>query len=167
MDPIAAAKIALERTFSIIKTIQDEKIRSAVFDAVSSLQDRLLESQKTCFDLVAVNRQLEEEARQLKKQIADHENWERKSVRYRRKQVVPGVIVYVDEQPQQPGEAPVHYCPNCFMKKTESLLQRSPKSAARYCCHNCEFEYRDDSVGGAESVRTIRSGKWLGNTPGL
>ena len=160
MDPIAAAKIALERAFSVIKTIQDEKIRSAVFEAVSTLQDRLLESQKTCFDLVAVNRQLEKEASQLKQQIANHEDWERKRVRYRRKQVVPGVIVYVDDQPEQPGEPPVHYCPNCFMQQKESLLQQSPNSATRYRCHNCQFEYRDDSIGAAESVPVNRPRRW-------
>ena len=155
-DPISVALTTAAHLRSIISLIQEEKIRSEVFQAVSGLQERLMDVQREAFDLIAKNRELVDKTRELEMKLAEREAWKEKQARYRKAEVVPGVIVYVIDQPANAVDAASKYCPQCVMKQMESLLQRSSQSAALYECHNCGFKYRDDSVGGAESVRAIR-----------
>jgi hypothetical protein len=61
----------------------------------------------------------------LKKQLADHDDWEKECVRYSLKSPGSGSFVYALNPDQKSNEPPHWICTNCYSERRKSVLQHA------------------------------------------
>ena len=142
---ISATKSTID-LFKSIKGISDAvKLNNVILEAqqnISTIQQSLLEAQATIHTI-------SEENSNLKAQLIDSSNWEDQKKRYKLGKLTAGVLVYDYIQSSNSDSTPAHKaCPNCYYKKSISILQEPSEHFAGIKCFECNFhiEWSDSGI---------------------
>ncbi|WP_333795174.1 hypothetical protein [Hyphomicrobium sp.] len=114
MVDIAAGYTALKTAYDIAKGLKDIDDRVTLDAAIIDLQERILSAQEATSEARDCIKMLEAE-------IADRDAWQNTEARYALKDYGGNTFSY-ELKPDQ-GEPLHRACPNCFQKRTRSILQ--------------------------------------------
>lgn len=102
-----AAMGGLKTAFEMTKTFLDVKGAVEVQGKVFELQRVILAAQQDTFTAQEAQSALLERVRDLEKQIADLQTWEREKERYELAEIISGVLAYrLKPQPEKPEPPP-------------------------------------------------------------
>ena len=136
-----ATKTALGMASAIQKLSTDTRINEAVIE----IQRGILEAQGSVMEANDRIGELAAEKDKIQKELIEIQDWTVDAARYEMTEVVSGIIFY-KLKAGQAGSEPSHYlCPNCFMNRKKSLLQRPTNTSLEYKCHPCGFTARTRS----------------------
>lgn len=100
------------------------------------LQQALLSAYADAVSAKETQTALQEEIRELKRQLSNNEEFVADMKRYKLDVPWPGATVYALEEAMCNGE-PAHYlCTNCYQKKQKSILQVTTNSNG-WACFDC------------------------------
>jgi predicted RNA-binding Zn-ribbon protein involved in translation (DUF1610 family) len=137
-----ALNAAVKGIASVLKTVDDVKIK----EAISGIQDSLLDVQSKLLAAQAQYEQLADAKRQAEQKLTSYEKWDTESARYALKEIVSGIFVYALKPDQANGE-PVHWlCPNCFQERQKSILSKPRVDNLNYKCNRCSFDVAPTSA---------------------
>lgn len=133
---------------SSIKTIGDiatfllkAKLGSDVAQKAIELQSTIIALQTAMLTAQAQIQGLTTENDQLKKQLADVENWNAEAAKYRLKEVTSGNFAYVLNEDQTRTQPNHWLCVYCFHRQQKSILQKNntiPSHWWKYDCPTCK-----------------------------
>ena len=135
---------------SALKTAKDVETK----EAISSIQDSLLDVQSKLLTAQAQYEALSEVKRQLEQKIMEYEKWDAEAVRYELREIARGIFVYALKADHTSGE-PVHWlCPNCFQQRQKSILSKPAVDYANYKCQRCQFDIIPTPFPGFRNLST-------------
>lgn len=138
---IVAAVQSTKTLAELIKAANGLSNYVELLTAVSTVQEKL--SQALVSNLESAEKQaaLAERVRELEKQIAEVENWERQMQRYVLFEFSTGALAYAIKPGMEQGE-PLHYlCASCVDKKQKSTLQ-PVRDGHNLRCNPCGTEIK-------------------------
>lgn len=137
MIEIAAVLAATKTITDIAKSLSDtsakiqvEEVKVALTNAVIDLQTQLLSIQADYQGILSLNEQ-------LRQQLVEKENWERKASNYHLESLGGAAFVYALNSSSDTNEPPHWICPNCYEESRKSILFKSG-TRREYKCPNCE-----------------------------
>ena len=157
---VAATLASLNTAGNIVKAFLD--VRGAIQEQgkIFELQRVILAAHQSALSAQEPQSALLQRIRDLEKQIADFETWEREKPRYQMMDVNPSrgsVIVYALKE-EAKGTEPIHLlCAKCFQHRIKSPLQSSPKTDRGqrvHFCPECKTEY---AYGPQDRVGPVRA----------
>lgn len=135
-----AAATSLKTALDMTKAFLDVKGAVEVQGKVFELQRVILAAQQDTFTAQEAQAALLARVRDLEKQIADLQTWDREKERYELAELTTGVLAY-RLKPQPEKTEPDHWlCPNCFDSHKRSVLQKEQWSHGRLqvmVCNSC------------------------------
>jgi len=141
---LASSNIAVRLVADVFKTVQDAKVRQAVSD----LQNTILDLQSKLFGIQSQYAELSESKRALEHRLNTYENWDAEAAKYSLKEIAKGILVYT-LKPEHQGSQPLHYlCPHCFGDRKRSILQKPSPDNSNLFCHACKFDVNTESSDG-------------------
>lgn len=131
MIEIAAAISAFKAAKDLGKVIFDAKIDSAVKDKAREVIEKLGDAQDTLYLLRDELLNVQTDNADLKRQIAEADEWKATAAQYEMVKTEGGAIVYKFKG------TPEHYaCPNCVGGKRITPLQDNRTQSGKYRCTN-------------------------------
>jgi lipopolysaccharide biosynthesis regulator YciM len=162
ISEIQTAFAALHSATQVVSTLSSLHTEARVTEAVSEITKRLIEAQAAVMDANKRIVELEDSECQARQKLMDLENWQDEAGRYHLHEVVPGIFFYAVKETHR-GSDPFHYlCPNCFVGKQKSIMQRPTNSSLEYQCPACSYKARTQSPA-PRKVPVIRSQGFLGS----
>lgn len=147
---IAAGYTALKTAYDITKGLKDIDDRVALNAAVIELQEKILSAQEATSEA-------RDRLKELEAALADRDDWDNTASRYVLTDYGGGTFAYELRIEKADGE-PIHRaCPNCFQKRSRSILQhqfRSVTAQDHYTCPSCDKVF---SFGVARPIQASRS----------
>ena len=133
---ISSVKASLELA-KAVKSITD---KAEIDNKLSEIRDSLFTVQERALALQSVHQDLIQEKGRLLQEIAKFNDWQKTEAEYELHEPDPGVFVYAYKKVKNPSKPEHWLCPNCWAKKTKSILQRQyhRRQGAKYNCLNCE-----------------------------
>ena len=120
---IVAAVQSAKTLAELVKAANSLSNHSQMLTAVHSVQEKLTDALTAHLASQEKQAALAEEVRELKKQIADVENWETEMQRYSLFQFPTGALAYAVNPGMEQGQ-PTHYlCTSCVDKRQKTILQ--------------------------------------------
>lgn len=116
---LQAVKAASELLVGIVRAKVDAKVEAALLD----VRQRLIDAQEDLLAAQMQRSQLEEELKEVKRQLMSAEAWEQEKTRYKLT-LPPGLYshVYAVKRSAAAPE-PAHYaCPHCYQQGRKSIL---------------------------------------------
>ena len=144
---VAAALTSIKTASDLITLIYKSKVDRAITEKAQELNSQIILLQNVVFDLQTQNQSLLKETDDLKRQLAQMEQWQTEAARYELKELDAGVFVYALKPDLNTGE-PVHWlCPNCYQQHQKSILQLRTKgqTSNMFLCPHCKTELFDRS----------------------
>lgn len=139
---IVAAVQSAKTLAELVKAANSLSNHSQMLTAVHSVQEKLTDALTAHLASQEKQAALAEEVRELKKQIADVENWETEMQRYSLFQFPTGALAYSIKPGMEQGQ-PTHYlCTSCVDKKQKSTLQPNGRYLRCTVCKT-DIEIRD------------------------
>jgi hypothetical protein len=126
---------SFKTAYDITKAMLDLREAAAIQSKVIELQRIILESQKSCTELIATVGELEKEVSKLKA-------WDADKQRYELADSGLGTFAY-RLKPEAEGAEPIHLlCAHCYADHQKSVLQSTDKLDGRrrrvLACHRCK-----------------------------
>lgn len=143
---LGSLKIAFDLAKGL-KDIDDATRRNA---AVIELQEKILSAQSAQSELV-------ETVSDLKRRVAELEEWEAEKQRYQLTEISPGIVCYEPKEGMRGSEPPHRLCANCYAAGQKRFLQavQNGPSFFRFKCNACGEEVHY-SRGGVAPVNRIK-----------
>jgi predicted transcriptional regulator len=147
-----ATLTVLDILTGLLKTSENVKINAAIIE----IQRGILEAQKSVLAANEKINELSDANAELKKQLAQLNDWSKVSSRYELKEVVAGILLYALLKEHASVE-PFHYlCPHCFKNQKKSILQKPTNTSLELTCHDCGFKVRTESAKFPPDINVIR-----------
>lgn len=144
---IGGAISGLKTATDIAKGLVNVNTAVEVNAKAIELQRALLSAYADAVSAKETQSALQEEVRELKRQLASNEQFAADMKRYKLNTPWPGSIVYALDATMSNGE-PAHYlCANCYQSKKKSILQatRLESGWLAMACPNCRATVRTDN----------------------
>lgn len=128
---------AIKTAFDIAKGLKDIDDAARRNAAVIELQEKILSAQQAQSELV-------DRIRELQTQVASFEKWDTEKERYQLIDFGGNTFAYVLKSDTARGEPLHRICPNCYERRTKSILQFRGKNAFSqdiYFCVACKTEF--------------------------
>lgn len=149
MVDIAAGYTALKSAYDLAKGLKDIDDRVKLNAAIIDLQEKILAGQQATAEA-------QDRLRDLERQLAERDAWETTAARYVLKDFGGSTFAYELLSEQANGD-PIHRaCPNCFQKRSRSILQHRYRDAAsreHYRCPSCEQDFTFGASAGSPQIR--------------
>ena len=124
-----------------IRELRQANLANKHKDAVEQMADLLTDAQDRLAVLQQESIELREENAGLRRQIAEADEWGRRSSRYGRVTTPGGAVVY-QSVATPAGQPPDHYvCPSCFENEQIQILQDLRVYSGHFQCPSCETKY--------------------------
>lgn len=118
--------------------LRDAKI---IEDRLKAVVGNLIEAQVRVLEAQATISALLDSERELKRKIAEFEEWAAEKQRYELVGLVDGALAYAAKEAMRGPEPPHYLCPACFQRKEKSIMQGSVKRGIKsLTCPVCELE---------------------------
>ncbi len=141
--PIPEIAAAVSATYNIakltgglLKMARTADVQAVVID----LNNSIIDVQAKIAAVQARYDELASTKEELEAKLKIYEQWEKEAARYELIQLVEGAFVYsLKAEHHNKGEPPHYLCPNCFVEKKRSILQRRAGFSS-FECHACKLE---------------------------
>lgn len=137
MVDIGVGFTALKAAYDITKGLKDIDDRVKLNAAIIELQEKILSAQEATSEA-------RDRLRELEAELAARDAWQATANRYALKEFGGNTFAYELVPDRADGE-PIHRaCPNCFERRTRSILQhrfRDVSQQDHYMCPSCEKEF--------------------------
>ena len=169
MTAIATALTSLKSAGDIAKAMIGMRDDAAFKAKMIEFQAAIIEAQNSAIAANEERATLVERIRELEKQVADLEAWEREKQRYELVSLAPNVVAYAVKDALRGAEPPHYICANCLTGGKKSFLQQYVRGSAmdKYRCNGCGEDLAvDKSDGRPHSALPRRSGgpqSWMGS----
>lgn len=110
---------------------------SLIQSKVIELNDLILSAQSSAIDAKLQQTTLLEQISALEAKIASFEKWDAEKQRYKLTQAAPGIVAHVLKRSEAQGEPGHALCPNCYEKRTKSILQHNGEMILVKIAHVC------------------------------
>ena len=145
---LAGTTHAIKLVAGVLKTARDVEVK----EAVTALQDNIIDLQSKIFAIHSKYEELAEIKRQAEEKLVAYEQWDTQAARYRLHEPAPGMFVYALQPQHQAGEPSHWLCPHCFQQRKRSILSREHVDYLNYKCQGCGFDICPTSPGHGFSV---------------
>lgn len=132
-----AAVGAIRAALNGLKGLKELGLSAKHSESVDAAMDQLREAQDRVNDVHAELIDLREENHNLRRTIADHDNWQERLDLYQLVQTAGGAQIY------QRGEPPDHHyaCPACIENQQIQILQDTRTMGGQFQCPSCQTRY--------------------------
>lgn len=139
MAIVGAAYSGLKAAKDIFTGIAELKIEAESIAKINEAVKKVGDAQDALFQLREELFRLQDENNNLKKQIAEQEDWNKRFDNYELVKTSGGAVVYRSKQGTE------HYiCPACKEKREIHILQDNRTFSGKYRCVNCSAEFPVD-----------------------
>ena len=149
-DVAGAIQAATQVAGNVVSTVRQLKSDGAESEHVDTLLDTTIDLRATLLDVQAealesqrVQARQEDRIRELERQIAEYDNWEREKSRYELASVGRSYL-YILKQTYLVDAEPRHYiCPHCYQDRRKAILfyDRGIRNSAQAVCGVCDTRF--------------------------
>jgi len=132
---IAAGLTAIAHLKNLMAAAKGVSDTIKINDVVVEAQEYLLKAQESLFEAREIINKIAEEKTELKRQISELEDWKKEEGLYKIIEPKSGIFVYALRDETQTRM----YCPNCFINRKASILQRAQNNSSNLKCFACNF----------------------------
>jgi hypothetical protein len=144
MHEIPTALATIQTVKNLVKSVIDSKTASALREQAIESQFAIMELQTTLLNMQSQYQSLLQEKDELKKQLAEIENWGTESAKYVLQDLGDGIFVY-SQRPEYNALTPAHWlCTHCYENKQKSVLIRTGNDSKGivFLCFRCQNSIR-------------------------
>lgn len=127
---LSGALSALRGSLDMAKLAIDVRDSNKLNEARLAMNERLIDVTSSALALqekqaalVHEKQALEAQIADLKRQVGEHEAWDRDLENYERTQTEGGAIAYIDKSTRNSASGPVYLCANCVAERKKTFLQ--------------------------------------------
>ena len=139
IEHLPQALSSLSAALSISQTLLGIRDSAKLQEAVIHFNSAIIDAQSKIMASQGEQAALTTKIEELKKECVSLKNWEAEREEYNRKEVSPGVFVYIEKNFVGQLRNAHKYCCNCFDNYKKSTLQQSiidPGMKIALTCHN-------------------------------
>jgi hypothetical protein len=140
----AAALSSLKAASDIARAMVDVRDASKLNSQIAELQQAIIAAQVQAITLAEKNVTLATRAQELEAECKRLTDWSDEAKCYEIRQIAAGVFVYMAIADTTSSlEHKIKLCPNCFNKRSKSILQQSVENPGRHIglnCHLCRLK---------------------------
>jgi hypothetical protein len=149
MSAIASLMTSLRSIVDITRAMKDVDDAILIQTKVFELTREIMSAQSCAMDAQAAQSDLLRRVRELEEEKTKLENWNAEKVRYEPKSIQTGVVVYVLKAGMEGSEQGHYFCPTCYHRGQQSILQRETQAPGRVVvqvCHECRTSLVEQGV---------------------
>jgi hypothetical protein len=140
ISAIAGLASSLKSASDLVKAMIELRDTAAFQSKLIDLQSEIRSAQSSALTANAEQAAMADKLRQLERQLAEYESWEREKERYQLKDFGGGTFAYVLRADKASGEPHHMLCPKCFQERRKSILQGYGRTEGQEAvhCQSCE-----------------------------